>query len=640
MVIDVVAILSSVPACLALSKSSLQFESFSLLGMGIWIGVAVVSHIIFRLNGLYSTIWRLASTQDFINITRACLILTLGLYLIAVIVRAYAHLIGLNERQFIVFFLITFIVVSAPRLLYRYIRDGDHWRLMGWGRPDIGDRLALFIGGLDEADLVGRLVRNGGLGDLSVAGILATDGDASVRVMVQSIPVLGHPDRLEAVLSEYAQATRPIEMIIFGHKVEQELTDFADLVRVARKADVEVSQFFGVSKIHPGKKLLESVDLERVLHRAAVPGDIARLRAFCHGRRILVTGGAGSIGKMLVQRSLECGAEHVLVVDRSEFGIFELHEKTSEDARSRLSTRLIDITDEEQLSRAVAGFRPDIIFHAAALKHVPILEENWISAIQTNVFGTMICAEVAAKHAVPQFVLISSDKAVDPTSVLGQTKRMAEQIVNALHFEGRSRTRDAGGRTSFIAVRFGNVFDSGGSVATIFRRQINNNLPVTVTDREMTRYFMTIGEAVDLVISSAADAADPQTSEDYGIYMLDMGEPVSILTMAETMIKLAGKQPYTEIPISITGIRPGEKLTEKLHSDHERVTATGVSKILGLTTGLFSRAEITLALRGLRNAIAKNDKAMAIGIMDRTFRPAGKTIAVEGTTEWREATVS
>ena len=209
------------------------------------------------------------------------------------------------------------------------------------------------------------------------------------------------------------------------------------------------------------------------------------------------------------------------------------------------------------MARVVGEFKPCIIFHAAALKHVPLLEENWESAIQTNIFGTLACAEVAAKCGVPQFLLISSDKAVDPTSVLGITKRAAEQIVSSLH---ETQAVGQGGRrsgTKFIAVRFGNVFGSNGSVATIFQAQIEAGGPVTITDRRMTRYFMTVAEAVDLVIMSAADAEQREGMDDYAIYMLDMGKPVPILEVAETMIRMAGKSPYTDIPIRFTGIRPG-----------------------------------------------------------------------------------
>jgi O-antigen biosynthesis protein WbqV len=281
------------------------------------------------------------------------------------------------------------------------------------------------------------------------------------------------------------------------------------------------------------------------------------------------------------------------------------------------------------MTRLVSEFKPAIIFHAAALKHVPLLEENWEAAIETNVFGTLACAEIAAECGVPQFLLISSDKAVDPTSVLGVTKRAAEQVVSSLHeaqasspqpragaangHAGVSDLRHSG--TKFIAVRFGNVFGSNGSVATIFQAQIEAGGPVTITDRRMTRYFMTVAEAVDLVIMSAADAERRRGADDYAIYMLDMGKPVPILEVAETMIRMAGKSPYTDIPIRFTGIRPGEKLHETLHAENEEVVKLDIAKIFGLRTGVIEWPKIEAALPALVAAMHDRDKAAALAIL-------------------------
>jgi O-antigen biosynthesis protein WbqV len=317
-----------------------------------------------------------------------------------------------------------------------------------------------------------------------------------------------------------------------------------------------------------------------------------------------------------------------LVADNSEFGIFQLDQLVEERERDRLTSRIADVTDRRQMMRLVREFEPAIIFHAAALKHVPILEENWEAAIETNVFGTLACAEVAAKCGVPQFLLISSDKAVDPTSVLGVTKRAAEQIVASLHetHAARPSMSNGGGLnghdvasrhpgTKFIAVRFGNVFGSNGSVATIFQAQIEAGGPLTITDRRMTRYFMTVAEAVDLVIMSAADAEQRQGADDYAIYMLDMGKPVPILEVAETMIRMAGKNPYTDIQIRFTGVRPGEKLHETLHGENEEVVKLDIAKIFGLRTEVVRWAKIQAGLTALQAAIRDQDKAAALAVL-------------------------
>jgi O-antigen biosynthesis protein WbqV len=333
-------------------------------------------------------------------------------------------------------------------------------------------------------------------------------------------------------------------------------------------------------------------------------------------KRVLVTGGAGSIGRVLVKRALDLGAEAVLVADISEFNIFSLQAGyIAETDLPRVTLRILDIRDERQLSLAVKAFRPDIIFHAAALKHVPLLEENWDAAIKTNVFGTLNCVKVAIENAVSQFVLISSDKAADPRSILGLTKLMAEHITSAM----RSRhSTDASGRssTNLIGVRFGNVFGSDGSVSTIFQAQIDAGGPVTVTDPLMTRYLMTIGEAVDLVIVAAAVPAMERQDVSHGIYMLDMGEPVSIMTVAENMIRLAGKRPYQDIDIVITGKRPGEKLHESLCAPGEQMIDVGAPNIFGLRTRVFSWEDIQAILNGLGAALRDGDKQRARTIME------------------------
>ncbi|WP_328600439.1 polysaccharide biosynthesis protein [Mesorhizobium xinjiangense] len=236
-------------------------------------------------------------------------------------------------------------------------------------------------------------------------------------------------------------------------------------------------------------------------------------------------------------------------------------------------------------------------------------------------FATLACAEVAAECGVPHFVMISSDKAADPTSMLGLTKRLAEQIVSALHYTKPGPRKSGQKRTNFVAVRFGNVFGSDGSVATIFHKQIQAGGPVTITDRAMTRYLMTIGEAVDLVLMAAADSQTRTRFDDFSVYMLDMGEPVSILDVAETMIRLAGKRPYKDIQIKFTGIRPGEKLHEALSAQGEKVISIDVPKVFGLRTGVFNWHEITWTIEQLAKAIEHDDKKAAVGAMSKLDRP-------------------
>ncbi|RVA45098.1 polysaccharide biosynthesis protein, partial [Mesorhizobium sp. M7A.F.Ca.US.001.01.1.1] len=608
MVQDVVMVLVAVALSLILSRSNLSFEAFSNEGLATWAGIVVISHLLFRYSGLYTTVWRFASTPDFFNILKSCAILTFTLYMASLLLRFYRPVAGLNERQFIVFFLVSFTIISAPRLFYRFLRDGASWGILS-RKTDQQAKRALFVGRLGEADLIIRFTRTAQPADYSIAGIMATERGAPLGTRIQGVPVVATMPRLIDVLEDYATGTKSLDLLIFGSGAEHEIEDYSELVRIARHGDINVVQFSGLSELEQhGKLVLDTVEMETILRRPTVASDIQRIGAFVGGKRVLVTGGAGSIGQTLVRRSLELGAEAVLVADNSEFGIFQLSQYVDEKDHDRLKVRIVDVADRRQITRVVTEFRPDIIFHAAALKHVPLLEENWDSAIQTNIFGTLVCAEVAAKCGVAQFVLISSDKAVDPSSVLGMTKRAAEQIISALHGTPAGETSGRRPATKFIAVRFGNVFGSNGSVATIFQAQIEAGGPVTITDRRMTRYFMTVAEAVDLVIMSAADAASRQSGDDYAVYMLDMGKPVPILEVAETMIRLSGKSPYKDVAIRFTGIRPGEKLHETLHGEDEELVELGISKIFGLSTDVVEWSDVQVALTALQQSAKNQDK--------------------------------
>ncbi|RUZ47424.1 polysaccharide biosynthesis protein [Mesorhizobium sp. M7A.F.Ca.US.003.02.1.1] len=616
MVQDVVMVLVAVALSLILSRSNLSFEAFSNEGLATWAGIVVISHLLFRYSGLYTTVWRFASTPDFFNILKSCAILTFTLYMASLLLRFYRPVAGLNERQFIVFFLVSFTIISAPRLFYRFLRDGASWGILGRKTDARQAKRALFVGRLGEADLIIRFTRTAQPADYSIAGIMATERGAPLGTRIQGVPVVATMPRLIDVLEDYATGTKSLDLLIFGSGAEHEIEDYPELVRIARHGDINVVQFSGLSELEQhGKLVLDTVEMETILRRPTVAADIQRIGAFVGGKRVLVTGGAGSIGQTLVRRSLELGAEAVLVADNPEFGIFQLSQYVDEKDHDRLKVRIVDVADRRQITRVVTEFRPDIIFHAAALKHVPLLEENWDSAIQTNIFGTLVCAEVAAKCGVAQFVLISSDKAVDPSSVLGMTKRAAEQIISALHGTPAGETGGRRPATKFIAVRFGNVFGSNGSVATIFQAQIEAGGPVTITDRRMTRYFMTVAEAVDLVIMSAADAASRQSGDDYAVYMLDMGKPVPILEVAETMIRLSGKSPYKDVAIRFTGIRPGEKLHETLHGEDEELVELGISKIFGLSTDVVEWSDVQVALTALQQSAKNQDKAAALAAL-------------------------
>jgi FlaA1/EpsC-like NDP-sugar epimerase len=315
----------------------------------------------------------------------------------------------------------------------------------------------------------------------------------------------------------------------------------------------------------------------------------------------MVTGAGGSIGSELVRQIAGYGPRRVLLVERSEFFLFEIGREIADRFPTVSAEPLLaDVCDERRMREIFEQYTPEVIYHAAAHKHVPLMEMNSIEAVKNNVFGTLILGTLAGEFGARSFVLISTDKAVNPTSVMGASKRAAEIVV-----QGLDQTHD----THFIAVRFGNVLGSAGSVVPIFREQIRKGGPVTVTHREMTRYFMTIPEASQLVLQAGA------LGEGGEIFVLDMGLPVRILDLAEDMIRLSGLTPYEDIDVVFTGIRNGEKLFEELEMSGENLLETRHRKIYIGKISRYSQNQIEQMLEDLASAVSHSDD----GLVRRTF---------------------
>jgi FlaA1/EpsC-like NDP-sugar epimerase len=313
---------------------------------------------------------------------------------------------------------------------------------------------------------------------------------------------------------------------------------------------------------------LREVALEDLLRREPVPLDTAAIAGLVRGRSILVTGGAGSIGSELCRQVFALGPAILVGLDCAETPLHDLTlEFQGRAGSARFVPRLVDVTDPEAVRQVFEELSPEVVFHAAALKHVPVLEDHPQRAIQVNVGGTRVVAEAAAA-ASATFVMVSTDKAVRPSSVMGATKRIAEQIVRGLS--------ERAGRGRFVSVRFGNVLGSNGSVVPIFRRQLAQGGPLTVTHPEMRRYFMTIPEAVHLVLQAGALGRGGE------VFVLDMGEPVRIVDLAEDLIRLSGLEPGVDVKIEFTGVRPGEKLFEEWSMDSESLSRTAHAKVFEL----------------------------------------------------------
>jgi O-antigen biosynthesis protein WbqV len=358
---------------------------------------------------------------------------------------------------------------------------------------------------------------------------------------------------------------------------------------------------------------LTAVAVEDLLLRPSEKIDYGRLQALVKGKAVIVTGGGGSIGSEICHRVVTFGASRLLILENSEPALYAITEAlVAHHSEAKIEGRIGDIRDRERVMRLVGEFKPDLVFHAAALKHVPILERDWSEGVKTNIFGSINVADAALSAGAEAMVMISTDKAIEPVSMLGLTKRFAEMYCQALDHD--LGFQSDGRRMRLISVRFGNVLASNGSVVPKFKAQIEAGGPVTVTHPDMVRYFMTIREACDLVIT-AANHAVVQKRRDVSIYVLNMGQPVKIVDLAERMIRLSGLQPGHDIDIVFTGIRPGERLNEILFANQEPPAEIGIAGILAARPKVPPMLGLRTSIAALEQAIERDDRTSIKAIL-------------------------
>jgi len=510
--------------------------------------------------GVYRRRWRYATQRDIENLLRLLIVDTILLVAVVEVVRPYGTL-KLPNSTIVLYFLLALLFLGGARLLARSAHDR---RLRGFrARKDA--RAVLIIGAGDGGRLVLReLLRNGELG-LTPVGFV-DDDPLKRRLKVDGVRVRGTTRDLPRILDD----AEPDEVIIAIPSAPGELR--MRVVTTCRERGIPVRTLPTVFELLRGSvelaRQVRDVRVEDVLGREPVLMELERVGAYLRDAVVLVTGAGGSIGAELCRQITRVGPRRLVLVDHAEDNIFAIQRELLEDRHvppELLAPVLADVKEEERMREVFGEHRPQFVFHAAAYKHVGLLERNPLEAIHNNAIGTRVVATVAGDLGAVAFVLISSDKAVSPSSVMGASKALAECAVEV------AQRRFAA--TRFMAVRFGNVLGSSGSVVPIFRRQIAAGGPVTVTDPRMTRFFMTIPEAVQLVIRSGS------LGEGGEIFVLDMGEPISIIGLARQMIELSGLEPERDIAIDIIGARPGEKLHEELFNPFERQQLTDAEKI-------------------------------------------------------------
>ena len=546
--------------------------------------VIVIQVIIFRRFRLYRGIWRFASIPDLWNIFRASIFGALSITLICFI---FFRLEGIPRSILILYPFFLMFFLGGPRLGYRV------WKDHSFSVNTLNDSKRVLIIGAGRASemLVREIIREGTYIPIG----LLDDNDMLKSSEMHGIRVLGNINRVNEICLK-----REVDMIIISIP-SADSQQMRAIVDKCESTGLPIKTLPGIQDMVSATEALpelRSVSIEDLLGREKIELDWNDVQKELTNKTILVTGGGGSIGSELCAQISKLGPSKLIIFERSEFNLYKIEQALS---NSNISIEYIlgDLCDIDKVDNVFNKFSPEVIFHAAAYKHVPILERDAREAIRNNISGTKNVADIASKYNCNRFILISTDKAVNPTNVLGATKRIGELYIELINKISK---------TNFITVRFGNVLDSDGSVVPLFREQIKSGGPITVTHPEVTRYFMTIREASQLILQASKMGLGGE------IYVLDMGEPVKINYLAEQMIRLSGLVPNKDIQIEYSGLRPGEKMYEELFYANEIREKTSHNKILLAKHSVTNLKDLDAKIGEIINSLDDfdNDKQKAL----------------------------
>lgn len=501
--------------------------------------------------GLYRGVWRFASVPDLWRILQASVIGTIS---IVGVLFVATRLEGVPRSVPVLYALLLVLGLCGPRFFYRWLKDH---RL----RVRAGRRV-LIVGAGRAGEMLARDLLRDSDSDYHIVGFVDDDPKKWSRE-IHGLRVLGGVDLLPDIVRRYQ-----VEVVLLAVP-SANAKEMRRLVQIAEQASLPIRTIPQLKQLMSGQvmaKELREVSIEDLLGRDPVSLDWDAIQCGLAGRNVLVTGGGGSIGSELCRQIVNMRPAKLIVIDHSEYNLYKIDsELTKMQGALEIVSLLCDVTDAIAVNHIMDQHRPNVVFHAAAYKHVPLLEGQVRQAVANNILGTKVIADAANAFKCGEFVLISTDKAVNPANIMGASKRIAEIYCQNLNLKSD---------TKYITVRFGNVLGSAGSVVPLFRKQIESGGPVTVTHPEITRYFMTIPEACQLIMQASV------MGDGGEIFVLDMGEPIKIKFLAEQMILLSGKEPEKDIIIKYIGLRPGEKLYEELFHEKEKLSATHHSKIL------------------------------------------------------------
>jgi O-antigen biosynthesis protein WbqV len=570
--------------------------------------------------GLLKSKWRFTSLPDLMNIVRAATVLAVTLLAIDYVLVAPNVLGGFffGKITIALYWFLQTAFLAGSRVAYRYFR---YTRTLQHARA-AETMPTLVLGPAADAEVLLRAIESGAVRKIQPVGILSPARSDRAQA-IRGVPVLGDLDDLDQAVGDLAGRGINVTRLVMTPSVLAPDAAPESILMRARRLGLVTSRLPALDA--GGEALaLAPVNVEDLLLRPSAKIDYGRLETFIRGTSAVVTGGGGSIGAEICERLATFGVARLLVIENSEPALHAVLEAlAARKTGAKVDGRIADIRDRERIMRLVKDFKPDILFHAAALKHVPILERDWDEGIKTNVFGSVNVADAALAAGARAMVMISTDKAIEPISVLGATKRFAEMYCQALDADltRRAPTGDGGNASKppmrLIAVRFGNVLASNGSVVPKFKAQIEAGGPVTVTHPDMVRYFMTIREACDLVVTAASHALGPSRS-DVAVYVLNMGQPVKIVDLAERIIRLSGLEPGRDIEIVFTGVRPGERLHEILFAREEPVSEIGISGVVAARPVAPSLETMRAWLGELEHALRREER----GSIYRVLREA------------------
>lgn len=538
------------------------------------IGIYLLGNWLF---GLYNKMWRYASIQELMGIFWASTVSSVAFYIVF-----WGININVPRSVILLTWILSVFFVGGTRFAYRVFRD-NQTKIRNNHDSKVKKRLMIIGGGNAGANLVKELVQNPN--SLYKPILIVDDAGWKLNNQIFNVPVKGNTSQIpELVVDEKID-----EIIIAIPSATR--TRIKEILSVCQNTSAEVKILPNINDLINGKAELNQVrgvEVEDLLGRDEVILDTSGIESYIKDQICLITGGGGSIGSEIVRQLVKYKPREIVVLDIYENNAYDLQQDLKRHYPDlNLRVVIASIRDKERINQIFEEIKPSVVFHAAAHKHVPFMEENPSEAVKNNIFGTLNVAQCAHEHKAKRFILISSDKAVNPTNIMGATKRIAELIIQSL---------DKQSNTEFVAVRFGNVLGSNGSVIPLFKNQIQEGGPITITHPDITRYFMTIPEAARLVIQAGAIAKGGE------IFVLDMGEPVKIVHLAEQLIKLSGYKPYEEIRIEFIGLRPGEKLYEELLLEEEGLESTQQEGILIANPSKLTHDEVLIVIDSIRKS--------------------------------------